>query len=72
MTRFSKMVPGPDGKMVETDVRIINQSDILACPHIILIADHYRADGSCRCNDPDYPEMTEWGYTWDQESKTWQ
>jgi hypothetical protein len=42
-----------------TDVR-----DIAACPHYILVAGHYRDDGTCRCNDPGHSEMIEWGYRW--------
>jgi hypothetical protein len=63
MTRFSKAVL-KDGKLVETDVREIAQSDLLACPHTILMAEHYRPDGSCRCNDPEHTIMREWGYRW--------
>ena len=46
------------------DVRQIKQSDVLKCPHVILMAEHYREDGSCRCDDPSHTEMTEWGYHW--------
>jgi hypothetical protein len=60
MTRFSTL--NPDG--TETNVRDINQRDLLACPHAILVADHYREDGTCRCDDPENAEMAEWGYTW--------
>jgi len=34
------------------NVRTIRQSDLLACPHVILSPEHYRDDGSCRCDDP--------------------
>lgn len=67
MTRFSKL--NPDG--TETDVRIIRQSDLLACPHCILVPKHYRQDGSCRCNDPSHAEMAGWGYRWDKARKRW-
>lgn len=60
MTRFSKL--NPDG--TEVDVRTINRADLLKCPHVILVADHYREDGTCRCDDPDYTDMGEWGYKW--------
>lgn len=53
----------PDGRV--TNQREISQSDILACPHAILMVEHYRDDGSCRCNDPDHCLMSDWGYTWD-------
>jgi len=46
------------------NVRIIDQSTIAKCPHVIFAAEHYRADGTCKCNDPTAKEMAEWGYTW--------
>ena len=61
MTRFSTL--HPDG--TETTVREIKQSDMLACPHCIIVAEHYRADGSCKCDDPveQARMIREWGYT---------
>ncbi len=52
----------PDGKV--TNVRMIKQADIGACPHVIFMATHYRPDGSCKCDDPDERAMMirEWGY----------
>lgn len=47
-----------------TDERHIRQADVCACPHFILSPDHYRENGSCRCNDPEADMMKEWGYTW--------
>jgi len=64
MTRFSKLTL-KDGKLVETDAREIAQSDLMRCPHSILVAEHYREDGSCRCDDKTATEMKEWGYRWD-------
>lgn len=55
-----------DGAFV--NVRMLNQSDIRRCPHCMFVPDHYRADGSCRCDEKDYPEMEEWGYEWDGNS----
>jgi len=46
------------------DVRMIKQSDIGKCPHVIMVASHYRDDGSCRCNDKSHTKMREWGYRW--------
>ena len=48
-----------------SNVRMIKQSDIGKCPHLILMPDHYRADGTCKCNDPKEQAMMirEWGYT---------
>ena len=47
-----------------TNVREIKQSDIAACPHVIMMPKHYRADGSCKCDDPTEQAMMirEWGY----------
>jgi len=63
MTRFSKLT-FVDGKPVETDIREIAQSRLSACPHCIMVAEHYREDGSCKCNDRNETVMKEWGYTW--------
>lgn len=67
MTRFSKL--HPDG--TETDVRYIEQSTMLKCPHCIMVPEHYRNDGSCKCNDPTEFVMREWGYEWDKSKKQW-
>jgi hypothetical protein len=45
--------------------RDIDQKDVQKCPHVILMAEHYRTDGSCRCDDPTHTIMIEWGYVWD-------
>jgi len=60
MTTFGKL--GPDGKL--TNVRVIKQSDLLKCPHVILVAEHYRDDGTCKCDDPVEQKrmIEEWGY----------
>ena len=47
-----------------TNVREISQSDIGRCPHVILMATHYRDDGTCRCDDESHTEMKGWGYRW--------
>ncbi len=53
----------PDGSL--TGVKIIKQSDITACPHVIMMPEHYRDDGSCKCDDPEHRAMMirEWEYT---------
>jgi len=53
----------PDGTV--SDVRSIRQSDMLKCSHVIMVADHYREDGSCRCDDPTEQAklIAESGYT---------
>jgi hypothetical protein len=50
--------------LVATKVRLTKQADIKGCPHIIFAGEHYREDGTCRCDDPQHVEMKEWGYTW--------
>lgn len=60
MTEFQTL--DSNGRVVES--RTIDQSDLMACPHVILVASHYREDGTCRCDDPNAPEMASWGYTW--------
>lgn len=64
MTRFSKLSVDEHGNVTETEVREVSQSDIAKCPHVIFVPDHYRPDGSCRCNDPTHADMAEWGYEW--------
>jgi len=54
-----------------TDERDISQDDIRRCPFYIMIPEHYREDGSCRCNDPDHSEMITWGYVWDVPTQRW-
>jgi len=53
-----------NGQIVETNIRMIKQSDILKCPFVIMVASHYREDGTCKCNDPDEQQhmIKEWGY----------
>jgi len=45
--------------------RSIKQSDMQKCPHFIMVAEHYRDDGTCKCNDPEEQAMMirEWGYS---------
>jgi len=61
MVRFSTM----DKDGTESNVRHIDQKDIVACPYVIMVPEHYRPDGSCKCNDPEEQAMMirEWGYT---------
>lgn len=39
-----------EGKV--TTIKIIQTADIMRCPKAILVPEHYRDDGSCRCNTP--------------------
>jgi hypothetical protein len=61
MTLFGTL--NPDGSL--TNTREIPQSRLMECPFFILSADHYRADGSCKCDDPDERKkmISEWEYT---------
>lgn len=62
MVRFSTL----DEKGIESNVRIINNSDIQRCPGFILLPNHYRDDGTCRhdemiceednCNEPKFAD----------------
>lgn len=49
----------------------MRQADIARCPHCIMVPDHYRADGSCKCNDPRETVMQEWGYRWNNQQGVW-
>jgi hypothetical protein len=44
--------------------RTISSASLAACPHNIWVADHYREDETCRCDDPDHELMVEGGYVW--------
>ena len=59
----------PDGTV--TNQRTIKHSTIRSCPHLIMVADHYREDGTCKCDDPNEKVMVEWGYRWNEEQKQW-
>lgn len=58
-----------DGELVLGEPQIINPHK---CPHLILVGEHYRTDGSCKCNDPNETVMTEWGYVWSDTTKRWE
>ena len=51
-----------EGTLVNT--RMIKQSDIGRCRFFILVPEHYREDGSCKCNDSEHRKMMiqEWRY----------
>lgn len=49
----------PDGTL--TNQRAIPKAAIAACPQYILVPEHYREDGSCRCDEGRYDDDTgEW------------
>ena len=45
-------------------VRRLPRAAVAACPHVIMVPEHYREDDTCRCDDPDHTEMRRWGYRW--------
>jgi hypothetical protein len=60
MTEFGKL----DAEGNYEKIRDLPQSAMMACPHFIMVPEHYREDNSCRCDDPKHIEMKDWGYTW--------
>ncbi len=50
---------------IPNNIREIKQSDIRKCKFLILVLDHYRPDGSCKCSNKEHREMMikEWGYS---------
>jgi hypothetical protein len=55
-----------DGNL--TNIKYI---DPIVCPNVIFSAQHYREDGSCKCNDPEEKTMKEWGYKWSKVQECW-
>lgn len=47
MTQFGRL--SPDGYEVLGEV---SQASMLACPFVIMEFEHYRENGTCRCDDP--------------------
>lgn len=52
-------------------IELVRQADLLACPHCILVASHYRENGTCKCDDAGESIMAEWGYHWNEEKGRW-
>ena len=42
------------------------------CPHAIWDPDHYREDGSCKCDDKSETVLRQWGYRWSRKNKRWE
>lgn len=61
MTEFGRL--NSDGSY--THIRMIPQSAMLACPHAIMLPEHYRDDNSCMCDDATHRAkmIAEWEYT---------
>lgn len=53
-----------DGVAKETNVKMMNQSDIAKCPFLIFMPEYYRQDGSCKCSNREHRRMMieEWEY----------
>ncbi len=58
----------PEETLKIAPVRRINPD---ACPFYIMMPGHYRADGTCKCNDPDHRVMRDWGYRWSPRKQRW-
>jgi hypothetical protein len=54
----------PDREEGGVRVFTMKHSMIRACPHLIMVPEHYRVDGTCRCDDPTHTEMADWEYKW--------
>lgn len=61
MTTFGRLEP--NGEYVR--IGELSQASMLACPFCIIDFEHYREDGTCRCDDPDEHErlIRDYGYT---------
>jgi hypothetical protein len=53
-------------------VTSLKLSDVGRCPNYIFGPEHYREDGTCRCNDPGATVMREWGYRWNKKKNQWE
>ena len=62
---------GVDHNVGGTYAVSMERTMIQGCPHVIFTPDHYRADGSCKCNEKDNSDMKEWGYTWNEQQEVW-
>jgi hypothetical protein len=47
---------GPNGEPLGE----VDHAAITRCPHRLLMFEHYRPDGSCRCDDATHEEMLNW------------
>jgi hypothetical protein len=52
-------------------IRTMDQMSMRACPHFLMTPEHFRADGTCRCDDWNHKEMEQWGYEWDSNVERW-
>lgn len=49
-------------------VYTMKQTDVHNCPHYIMMPNHYRDDGTCKCNELGHQDMLAWGYVWNGKS----
>lgn len=63
---------GPEGNLMRklhgiqtAPIIQLKHSDILKCKFVIMVPEHYRKDGSCRCDEPEHRKMmiAEWDYS---------
>ena len=49
----------------ESNIRYISLADIQRCRFSIIVPEHYRDDGSCKCNDAEHRKMMirDWEYS---------
>jgi hypothetical protein len=49
---------------LNSEVRVIKQSSIAKCRFYILVPEHWRMDGTCKCDDAEHRAMMikSWGY----------
>ena len=62
-----------EGQVVNGEIQVVQIKTInpLNCPYYIIMGEHYRDDGSCRCNDQSHSAMTAWGYRWNKKKGQW-
>lgn len=58
----------PNNESKKSKILHINPS---VCSHRILKPEHYRPNGTCRCDDPNHIQMEDWGYEWEDDEKLW-
>ena len=53
-----------DVNLPKAEVWLMRQADMLKCKFAIMVPEHYRKDGSCKCNDAEHRKMmiAEWDY----------
>jgi len=57
--------------LVEIKSRTLPQGAVAACPHHFFDMNHYREDGTCKCDDPNETIIGTWGYVWSDVEHLW-